>query len=68
MFIADINWKVVVCVNSTYLDTKASFAHGMGFGEFPNSKYTVKKTTLNVVFSIKKTQSLTAYALILSKK
>lgn len=55
MFIANINWKLVVCMNSLYLHADASFAHGMGFGEFPNSKYEVKKTTLNVMFSIKET-------------
>lgn len=59
MLIADITGNLIVCMNSPCLDAKASFAHGMGFGEFPNSKYTVKKTTLNVVFSIKKTQSPT---------
>lgn len=55
MFIVNINWKLIVCMNSLYLHAEASFAHRMGFGEFPNSKYEVKKTTLNVMFSIKKT-------------
>lgn len=55
MFIANINWKLIVCVNSLYLHAEASFTPRMGFGEFPNSKYEVKKTTLNVMFSIKKT-------------
>lgn len=55
MLIANIKWKQVVCKNSPYLDVEASFAHRMGFGEFPNYKYAVKKTTSNVVFSIEKT-------------
>lgn len=40
-------------------DAEASFAHGMSLEEFPNSKYALEKTILNVVFSIKKTQCLT---------
>lgn len=36
------------------LDAEASFAHKMDLGEFPNSRYAVEKTILNVVFSIKK--------------
>lgn len=36
-------------------DAEASFVHGMGLEDFPNSKYAVEKTTLNVVFFIRKT-------------
>lgn len=36
-------------------DAEVLFVHGMGLEDFPNSKYAVEKTTMNVVFFIKKT-------------